>query len=46
MYINHGVSSDQSQWTMTYDQANGKLVLTITPNDGSAAVVAEFTKDA
>jgi hypothetical protein len=46
MYIVHGVDSEQSQWKLSYDSANGKLVLTITPNDGTAAVVAEFTKDA
>ena len=46
MYISHGVDSSQNQYTLTYDSANGKLVLTITPNDGTAATVAEFTKDA
>lgn len=45
MYIAHGVGSDQSTWTLTYNGTD-KLVLTIKPNDGSADVVANFTKDA
>ena len=47
-YINHanGPSGSGDVLQMKYDSTAGKLVLTITPNDGTAATVVNFSKDA
>lgn len=45
----HFLASSASAGTSTqlvYDDATGKMVLTTYNADGTAAVVAEFTKDA